>query len=206
MASKQWIVGLTGGIGSGKSSAARVFSNLGARVIDTDDISHALSCPPSAALDQIAKQFGPSFLCADGTLDRARMRTHIFSLPQARKTLEAIFHPLIQKQAQNLLNEASSAPYTVLVVPLLFETSSFLKLIQHSVVIDCSEEIQVSRVMARSQLTRDEVIAIMMTQLSAAERAKRADDLISNNGTLQELETQIQRLHQRYLLLSNSVQ
>ena len=203
---KNWIVGLTGGIGSGKSCAARIFSKMGARVIDTDDISHELSCPPSPALDEIAKQFGPSFLRADGTLDRPRMRAHVFSDTQSRKTLEAIFHPIIQQRVHNLLQEASGAPYTILVVPLLFETASFLKFIHHSIAIECDKEIQISRVMARSNLTREDVIAIMSTQLPSAERAKQADDLIHNNGTLLDLENQIQRLHQRFLLLSNSVQ
>ncbi len=203
---KHLIIGLTGGIGSGKSSAARKFAALGARVIDTDDISHTLSHPPSPALNQIASQFGLEFLSKDGSLDRTRMREHVFAHPEARKTLEAIFHPLIRQEARQQIDATSSAPYTILVVPLLFETPLFSGWIKRSVVVDCSEEQQISRVVARNNLSRNEVIAIMSSQLSREERLKMADDIIYNDGTLDHLEDQVSDLHRRFLLLTNSVQ
>lgn len=203
---KHLIVGLTGGIGSGKSSAARKFHELGARVIDTDEISHALSHPPSPALQQIASRMGPEFLLDDGSLDRVRMRKHVFSSPQAREILEAIFHPLIRQEVERQIASETSAPYTLLVVPLLFETSPFRTLIQRSIVVDCSEEQQIDRVMVRSHLSRSEVVDVMSTQLSRENRLKPADHIIYNEGTLDQLEDQVDQLHQHFLLLSNSVQ
>ncbi len=200
------IIGLTGGIGSGKSSAARRFAALGARVIDADEISHALSRPPSPALEKISCQFGLEFISADGTLNRARMREHAFANPEARKALEGIFHPLIRQEIQRQIDTTTSAPYTLLVVPLLFETQQFKNWIQRSVVVDCSEEQQIIRVMARSKLSRSEVNAIMSSQIPRAVRLKMADDIICNDGTLDHLENQVDDLHQRFLLLANSVQ
>lgn len=203
---KHLIVGLTGGIGSGKSSAARRFRELGVRVIDTDEISHALSRPPSPALQQIASRMGQEFLSSDGSLDRTRMRKHVFSSPAARETLEAIFHPLIRQEVERQIDAETPAPYTILVVPLLFETQRFRALIQHSIVVDCSEEQQITRVMTRSSLSRTEVIDVMSTQLSRENRLNLADDVICNDGTLEQLEDQVEQLHQRFLLLANSVQ
>ncbi|MBS1155700.1 MAG: dephospho-CoA kinase [Proteobacteria bacterium] len=203
---KHLIVGLTGGIGSGKSSAARRFRELGVRVIDTDEIGHVLSHPPSPALQQIASRMGQAFLLSDGSLDRTRMRKHVFSSPAARETLEAIFHPLIRQEVERQIGAETSAPYTILVVPLLFETQRFRALIQRSIVVDCSEEQQITRVMTRSSLSRTEVIDVMSTQLSRENRLNLADDIICNNGTLEQLEDQVEQLHQRLLLLANSVQ
>lgn len=200
------IIGLTGGIGSGKSSAAQLFAELGVRIIDTDAIGHELSTPPSIALDDIATQFGSDFLAEDGTLNRSRMREYVFSHPQARKKLEAIFHPRIFEQAKQRLKAPTTAPYSILMVPLLFETTAFTALVQRSVVVDCAEELQIARVMARNKLSREEVIAIISTQRTRQERLMLADDIISNDGSFERLRDQVCQLHQRYLLLSNSVQ
>lgn len=202
----QFIVGLTGGIGSGKSCAARLFAQHGVRVVDTDEISHALSKPPSPALIAIAQEFGSEFICPNGTMDRARMRTLAFSDSVARTKLESIFHPLIQTQTEQIITTPTTAPYTMLVVPLLFEKSSFKTLIQRKVVVDCPEEEQIARVMNRSQLSSHEVLAIMATQISRQTRLLNADDIILNNGSLELLDAQVTRLHQRYLMLANSVQ
>ncbi|MDR3412981.1 MAG: dephospho-CoA kinase [Formivibrio sp.] len=203
---KHWIIGLTGGIGSGKSCAARRFQSLGVRVIDTDDISHTLAQPPSPALERIASRLGPEFLTAGGALDRVRMREHIFAHPEARKSLEAILHPLILQEVQRQIAEPTAAPYTILVVPLLFETPLFRALIQRNVVVDCSEEEQIARVTIRNNLSKAEIVAIMSSQLPRNARLKQADDIIFNDGTLSHLEDQVTTLHQRFLQLANSVQ
>jgi len=200
------VIGLTGGIGSGKSSAADLFAKLGVRIIDTDEISHALSKPPSPALNEITKCFGAEFLCSDGTLNRTLMREFVFSDPLARKKLERIFHPLILEQTIKEIDTPTTSSYTIIVVPLLFESRSFLELTRYKVVVDCSEELQIARVITRSRLSRQEVIAIMATQTGRQERLRQADDIILNSGTFDQLKEQVAHLHQRYLQLANSVQ
>lgn len=206
MASEPLVIGLTGGIGSGKSSAARLFAAHGARIIDTDEISHALSNPPSLALEAIASQFGPEFLCKDGTLDRKKMREQVFADPGSRKKLETIFHPLIREEVRKRLDEATACPYTILVVPLLFETRAFLALVSRCIVVDCPEEMQIARVMERSQLDREGVIAIMDTQISREKRLEQAHHIIYNDGSFQHLEEQVQKLHRLFLCLCDSVE
>lgn len=203
---KHPVIGLTGGIGCGKTAAAQFFSRLGARVIDTDDISHTLSRPPSLALVQIAAHFGTDYLTPAGDLDRAKMRTLVFSDAQALQELEAIFHPLILQECRKQIDTTTPAPYTILVVPLLFEKNNFQNMINRSAVIDCNEEQQVARVMTRSGLSREEVHAIMSSQISPSERIKLADYVISNDGTLEQLSNQITQLHQTFLNLAGSMQ
>lgn len=200
------VVGLTGGIGCGKTSATTLFAQLGVRVIDADVISHALSKPPSPALEQIATQFGSAFLADNGEMNRDRMRTCVFSDPQARKKLEAIFHPIIRQRILQLISETTAAPYTILVAPLLFENAAFRETTQCNLVIDCSEEQQIERVIARSHLPREAIIEIMAAQLQRDERLKLADYIISNDSTLDKLSEQITRLHQSFLNIAKQMQ
>ncbi len=191
-------IGLTGGIGSGKSTVAALFAECGATVIDSDAISHRLTQLGGAAIAAIRAAFGDDYIDTDGALDRARMRQRVFSDPAARLQLEAILHPLIR--AQMLAQAAAStAPYLLLVVPLLFETAGYLSLVQRTLVVDCTEAQQVARAMQRSGLDEQTVRAIMATQMPRAERLRRADDVIQNNGSPGDLRRQVEQLHRRYL-------
>jgi dephospho-CoA kinase len=194
-------IGLTGGIGSGKSSAARLFQALGAGVVDVDDISHALTKAAGKAIPEIIRQFGPDFVQADGSLDRARMRELVFKDPQAKNRLEAILHPLIGAQARDQVDHAKQ-PYVVLVVPLLLERNAYQDMVQRIAVVDCSEQTQVERTMRRSNLSEPAVRAIMAAQISRADRLAKADDVLNNDGNEEALRQQVEVLHQRYLGLS----
>jgi dephospho-CoA kinase len=195
------VVGLTGGIGSGKSAAAAMFAELGAAIVDTDAIAHALTSPKGTAMAAIREGFGPDYLTPDGALDRARMRTRVFSDAAAKRRLEAILHPLIRAE---VLARARSvtAPYVIVVIPLLFETGGYPGLIQRVAVVDCAEETQIARTMARSGLTRPEVDAILGTQASRGTRRAGAHDLLDNDGSLDDLRTQVAALHRLYLDLA----
>lgn len=195
------IIGLTGGIGSGKTSAANFFSALGACVIDTDLISHVLTQPGGAAIAGIQQVFGESFISPDGALDRKQMRRLVFSDIDARCTLEAILHPLIRDEVARQI-ALSSGPYIILVVPLLLETGSYYNIIQRILVVDCSESMQIARAMARSGLAEEDVRAIMSNQLPRDERLRRADDAILNDGDLADLEREVEALHKKYLVLA----
>ncbi|MGE5524911.1 MAG: dephospho-CoA kinase [Rhodospirillaceae bacterium] len=196
-----YCVGLTGGIGSGKSSAADEFATLGAALVDSDAIAHELTRGGGAAIPALRAQFGPEFITPEGALDRARMRTLVFGNPEAKRKLEGLLHPLIREETM-LRVAAAKAPYVVLVVPLLLETGAYRDRVQRIVVVDCSEATQIARVMARSGLTESEVRAIMATQLSRAERLARADDIINNDGGRAALREQVRALHERYLALA----
>jgi dephospho-CoA kinase len=191
-------VGLTGGIGSGKSAAADAFGTLGADVIDTDEISRELTGPRGGAMHAIAQAFGPDYVQADGSLERARMRRLVFGDAEAKHKLEALLHPLIRAEARARL-EASQAPYAVLVVPLLIETGAYRELIDRVLVVDCDEALQVRRTMARSGLPEAEVRAIMRAQLPRAERLASADDVLSNDSDMEALQEGVAALHARYL-------
>ncbi len=193
-----YCVGLTGGIGSGKSSAARIFASLGAGMVDVDDISHALTRPDGAAMAEIRLQFGAQAIAADGSLNRARMRELIFADGSAKQRLEAILHPMIgaQARAQVFL---SHAPYVMLVVPLLLERDAYRDMVQRVAVVDCAEQTQIQRTMRRSAITEDAVRAIMAAQLPRAQRLARADDVINNDGDEDELRRQVTALHMRYV-------
>ncbi|HET9404697.1 MAG TPA: dephospho-CoA kinase, partial [Burkholderiales bacterium] len=167
-------VGLTGGIGSGKSTAAEIFKELGAALVDTDEISRSLTAPGGSALAEVRRQFGPEYIAADGSLDRDRMRARVFSDPDAKSRLEAILHPMIRAESRVRV-AAARAPYVILVVPLLFETGACLDLVQRVLAVDCSEARQVERASARSGLSAGDVRSIMAAQLPRAERRARAD-------------------------------
>jgi dephospho-CoA kinase len=196
-------VGLTGGIASGKSSAAALFQELGAAIVDTDAIAHELTRPGAAAMAGIRSAFGPAFIAADGSLERAKMRRLVFNDPDAKARLEGILHPLIREHARARII-AAQQPYVIVVVPLLIETGAYRDLIQRVVVVDCNEELQVVRAMQRSQLEEREVRAILAAQLPRAERLKRADDVIDNSGDIEALRRQIEKLHARYLALAKT--
>jgi dephospho-CoA kinase len=194
-------VGLTGGIGSGKSAASGMFEALGAAVVDTDEISRALTAPGGAAIAEIRERFGPESIAADGGLDRERMRLLVFRDAVSRARLEEVLHPLIRSRTRDAI-AATRRPYVVVVVPLLFETGACMEFIQRVLVVDCEEEEQVRRVMARSRLAAAEARRIMATQLPRAERLRRADDVLHNNGSIEALRSQVEQLHARYLALA----
>ena len=191
------IVGVTGGIASGKSTAARLFQQRGADLVDTDAIAHELTRPGQPALEQIAAVLGARFFTAEGSLDRTMLRDYVFANPAARKALEAILHPMIAREVQDRLRE-SSAPYVLLLVPLLVETGGYRDLVQRVLLVDCDEQLQVQRAMQRSGVTEREVRAVMQAQATRGERLAAADDLIRNDGSLEELERQVDALDARY--------
>lgn len=194
-------VGLTGGIGSGKSTVATLFTELGVPVIDTDALSHKLTQAGGYALPAIRSTFGEAYIDSTGALDRAKMRQLVFSDNMAKQRLENILHPLILAQAKSQA-KSSPAPYVVLVVPLLFETSDYQNWLNHTVVVDCSEESQIARATTRSGLSEQAVRAIMAQQLPRAQRLSLADDIIHNDGALSALRSQIEQLHKTYLKLA----
>jgi dephospho-CoA kinase len=196
-------VGLTGGIGSGKTTVAGLFASHGAGIVDTDEISHRLTAPAQPAMAEIARRFGPRFVAADGSLDRTQMRNLVFADPAARKDLEAILHPLIRQESTRQI-QGSTAPYVIVVVPLLFETGAYRHEIGRILVVDCEPEIQVSRVMARNGLSRCQALSIIASQASRQERLREADDVIHNDGDLDVLEAQVLPLHIRYVGLATS--
>lgn len=199
-----FIVGLTGGIGSGKSTVADLFAELGARVVDTDVIAHELTGPQGAAMPDIAAVFGHSVVHAEGGLDRAAMRRLVFSDASARTRLQDILHPMIRRESEARCLSASGAPYMLLVVPLLLESAAYRQRVERILVVDCDEGVQISRVMARSGLTAEEVRAIMATQASRAERLAAADDVLENSQSREHLRARIATLHQRYLQLAGA--
>ena len=194
-------VGLTGGIGCGKSSAARMFAERGVQVVDTDAIAHQLTAPGGPALAAIRRQFGPDIFASNGTLDRAQLRQRIFSDSRAKKNLEALLHPLIRAEALQQLARRTT-PYAVLVVPLLLETGELRDRVQRVLVVDCDEPQQIIHAMSRSGLSEAEVRAIMAAQLSRAARLKLADDVLSNDSSLAHLQQQVEALHCKYLKLA----
>lgn len=194
-----FVIGLTGGIGSGKSTVADCFATLGAAVVDTDAIAHELTGAQGAAMGDIETAFGAGVVRPDGGLDRAAMRRLVFSDRSARSRLEAILHPMIRRESEVRCQQASSAPYVLLVVPLLVETGGYRRLVDRVLVVDCDEAVQVARVSARNGLPSDEVRMIMATQASRAQRRAVADDVILNDGGRENLGARIAVLHQQYL-------
>lgn len=197
------MIGLTGGIGCGKSAVAELFAELGISVVDTDQIARQFTVPGQAALAAIANEFGASILLPDGELDRAHLRHLIFSDPAAKKKLESILHPLIRDEVKRRLALVQS-PYAIVAVPLLLETGAYREIVQRVLVVDCGEVQQVERVVARNGLAEIEIRAIMAHQLSRQERLQQADDIVDNHGSQSGLRPQVEDLHQRYLKLATS--
>ena len=196
-----FVVALTGGIGSGKSTVADAFAALGVPVIDTDIIARALTAPAGAALNPVREAFGDSVMQPDGTLDRAALRQRVFSDVPARLRLEAILHPLIRKRVEQALS-GLTARYALIVVPLLVETGAYRDVLQRILLVDCPESTQVERVTARSGLSRGAVEAILEAQATREERLAVADDVIANTATPEDLRAMVATLHQRYLALA----
>jgi dephospho-CoA kinase len=194
----RFAVGLTGGIGCGKTTVADLFAARGAAVIDTDQIAHSLTAPHGAAMPALIDAFGPDYATADGALDRARMRALVFSDPGARARLEAILHPRI-RDATAAAALLADGPYTIFVVPLLIESGTWRERVARVLAIDCSEATQVARVMARNGLAEEQVRAIMAAQVTRARRLDEADDVIVNDAGIDALLPQVERLHRFYL-------
>lgn len=194
------VIGLTGGIGSGKSTVADLFSRLGVTVVDTDRIAHELTGAEGAAMPEIIAAFGKDIALPQGALDRAAMRQRVFTDASAKTRLEAILHPKIRQESRQRCQAATSV-YVLLAVPLLVETGVWRQEVRRVLVVDCDEATQIARVKARSALSAAEVLAIMATQATRSERLAVADDVILNNGTPEALEPQVQALHLRYLEL-----
>ena len=234
------VIGLTGGIGSGKSAAADCFAALGVTVVDTDAISHELTAAGGAAMPAILATFGSAMLTAEGALNRIAMRQRVFTEPAARLQLEAILHPLIRETSQrrvelarqrmvstNSLDSSVGAdetttktkttmqqggrakdalcavacddtPYVVLVVPLLVESKNYRERVNRVLVIDCPEETQITRTMARSAMSRDEVLRVLASQATRAQRLAAADDVIDNDGSLAQLQQRVAALDAAY--------
>jgi dephospho-CoA kinase len=195
-----FVVGLTGGIGSGKSAAADRFAARGAAVVDTDVIARELTAPGGAGIAPLHAAFGAELLTSDGALDRTQMRRIAFADPSARARLEAILHPLIRAECEMRIRRLASAdfPYVLLVVPLLVESGNYRERVNRVCVVDCPEEIQVARVTARSGLSPAEVQSIIAAQASRAQRLAVADDIIDNAAGLPALDARIAMLHAKY--------
>lgn len=194
-------VGLTGGIGSGKSTVAELFAELGVPIIDTDIISHQLTQAGGTAIASIQQKFGNEYIDSAGALNRDLMRQRVFSDPLAKQNLESILHPLILSQARSRA-EANTAPYVMLIVPLLFESSDYRHWLDRTLLVDCTENTQIRRAVSRSGLSESAVRSIMSQQLTRSQRALLADDIIQNEGDLSALKPQVERLHRHYLDLA----
>ena len=195
------VIGLTGGIGSGKSTVANGFGELGVPLIDADLIARELVEPGQTALEEIRAVFGPGCLNAEGRLDRTRIQQRIFNDETLRLRLEAILHPEIRRRIKALITDIRAA-YCIVVIPLLLETGQN-DLVDRILVVDAPEEEQIKRVAARDKLSHNAVIRIMRTQADRETRLASADDIIVNNSGLESLTSQIQSLHHRYLELTN---
>jgi dephospho-CoA kinase len=193
-----FVVGLTGGIGSGKSAAAAEFERLGASVVDTDAIAHELTRAGGSALPEVVRIFGAAAIAASGAMDRAHMRRLVFADPAAKKALESLLHPMIREESERRIAAARGA-YVIHVVPLLVESADYRSRVDRVLVVDVPEALQIERVRARSRLPEDEVRAILAAQATRAERLAAADDVIDNRGTIDAMRRQVAALHLKYL-------
>jgi dephospho-CoA kinase len=202
---ERFTVGLTGGIGSGKSLVAKMFAAHGAAIVDTDRIARALTAPHGAAMPAVLAEFGADFADADGALDRARMRALVFSDPGAKRRLESILHPMI-RDAVFAEAQVAAGPYVIFDIPLLVESGSWKSRVHRVLVVDCPEALQIERVMARNGLSEEQVRAIMAAQASREARLAAADDIVANDAGIADLAPQIDRLHHFYLAISEGRQ
>ncbi len=194
-------VGLTGGIGSGKSSAARCFGDLGVPVLDADATARQLTGPDQPAVKTISARLGVDVSQPDGAMDRAQVRDLVFADPAKREILEQVLHPLIQSTMAAQIS-AMTSPYCVLEIPLLIEGGGEHPLVDRIAVVDAPRAVRVQRVIARSGLSEQEIVAIMQTQATDAQRQQAADDIIDNSGTVEQLRSRVEALHAVYLRLS----
>ncbi|MHB8354301.1 MAG: dephospho-CoA kinase [Burkholderiales bacterium] len=193
----KFIIGVTGGIGSGKSTVAGLFAKLGAGVVDTDAISHQLTAPGGGAISAIREKFGEAFINESGGLNRTALRDYVFNHPPARKQLEGIMHGRIRDAVHAAL-DAASQPYVLLVVPLLIEVGSYRPLLSRVMVVDCDEDLQIKRASARRDMSSQAVHAIMAAQTDRKTRLRVADDVVENNGDLETLESVVRSLDRQY--------
>lgn len=194
------IIGLTGGIGSGKSEVSRRFEKLGIKVVDADVVAREVVNIGSVALSAISAHFGQDILNADGSLNRAQLRSRIFENPNEKRWLENLLHPIIRKEIVTQLAR-SKTPYTILSSPLLLETKQD-ELVDRVLVIDATEDMQIERASARDANNKDQIQKIMAAQISRTERRNKADDIIENHGDLNELDLAVKKLHAFYLQLA----
>ena len=196
-------IGLTGGIGSGKSSAAREFHRLGAQIIDSDALAHQVTSSGGVAMPAIEEAFGKDFLMEDGSLNRPKMREYVFNHRPALTILESITHPLIQEASYAAFQVAlkQDPPYIIFMIPLLFESNKWQNRFNKIVVIDCTVETQIQRVLLRNNLQRDQVEKIIAAQISREDRLKNADYIINNDGLLTDLNKQVIDIHQKIISL-----
>jgi len=204
-AAAQLVVGLTGGIGCGKSTVAGLFAEHGAGIIDTDAIARRLTQSGGDAIAAIRAAFGDDYITAEGALDRAKMRGLIFSDSAAKQRLELILHPLILEQAKLQLRRLQDKPYVILAVPLLPESPAFMQLAQRVLVVDCDEHTQVARVIGRSRMGEAEIRGIIAQQTPRAERLRIADDVIHNDAGMDSLAEQVNILHVHYSAMQNKI-
>jgi dephospho-CoA kinase len=195
-----FVVGVTGGIGSGKTAATNCFQTLGIDIVDADLASRVVVEPGTEALRRIAEHFGPQILQADGTLDRAALRKIIFQEPTAKQWLEQLLHPLIGREIHRQLQSAAS-PYVILVSPLLVEASQNL-FCNRILVVDVPEDLQLQRTVTRDQNEPEQVRRIIASQASRNQRLEQADDIIENTGSFEQLRARVEQLHEHYLQLA----
>lgn len=198
-------VGLTGGIGSGKSTVADLFAEHGAAIVDTDAIAHRLTAIDGAAMPAIRAAFGAEVIAADGSLNRAAMRERVFADPAERIRLESILHPLIGTATREAAERVAAAhPYLIFVVPLLVESGQWIDRVDRVLVVDCEESVQIARVMARNGITRERIASIMRAQATRSQRRAAAHDVIDNSGTRETLLPAVAALHEKYCDLARA--
>jgi dephospho-CoA kinase len=194
-----FVVALTGGIGSGKSEAAKIFAELGVPVTDVDVISHQLTAANQPLIKNLENEFGSSFITPDGALKRAAMRDLVFSDKTALNKLNAILHPAIYAEAIQQLQHHANAPYQILVIPLLFESPCYLPHVNRILLIDCDEKIQIERIKQRSQLTESQIMSIINIQTPRKKRLEQTNDVIENNENVENLRKKIVMIHKNYI-------
>lgn len=205
MSKRIFTLGITGGIGSGKTSVSNFFAEFGVDIIDTDIIAHELCKPDGLAIPLISSHFGIEFIQDDGALNRSKMRELVFANSQAKQQLENILHPLIRQQTELMLSQ-STGLYAILVIPLLIESKQWVERLDRILVIDCEEETQIKRVMQRNAFSREQVTKIMSTQVSRHERLQYADDVINAENDFAHIRHQVELLHSKYVDLFTTLQ
>ncbi|MEI8616356.1 dephospho-CoA kinase [Shewanella sp. PP-He15 brown] len=198
----KFVVGLTGGIGSGKTTVANLFAAEGITLVDADIVAREVVAPGSKGLEAIVTHFGADILTAEGELDRAKLRQRIFSHPEEREWLNQLLHPMIRQEMLAQVEKATSA-YVIMVVPLLFE-NGLDRLVNRTLVVDISPELQINRTVKRDNVDASQVNNIISSQCSRSEKLARADDIIDNQGEISTLKREVLALHQRYLQLSGT--
>ena len=192
-----FIIGLTGGIGSGKSAAAKILKELGLKVIDLDQITHELMMPSELGYIEIKKEFGEKYIGTKGAIDRKLLREEIFSSLDLKKRIESILHPIIFEECNKQLNILKHEKYIVLVIPLLFETKNYISLIDESLLIDCDLETQIERVIKRDSISKTLANRIIKNQMNREKKQLLADKVILNDGNINHLKTQLDSYYKK---------